>query len=219
MKKWTFRIATFFLFISLVTLPASAAQLVIPAGDVVGLELSDETVTVAAFHEQLGQSARQSGLKVGDRITHVDDTAINSAKDVSEALQHSGGTVTLSLVREGKPRKIRLCPEITENGPCLGIYLKQGITGIGTVTFYDPETGKFGVLGHGVNNATGALLDMKTGNAYQAGIMSVKKGKIGTPGQLVGTLRGDSPIGTLSKNTVQGVFGKTKTRQYLKNLP
>jgi len=219
MKKWTVRIGIFLLFISLMILPVSAASLLIPAGDVIGLELRDNTVTVAAFHESLGQTAKRSGLKVGDRITHVDDTAVSCAEDISQALQHSGGTVKLALLREGKAHEISLSPEITDKGPCLGIYLKQGVTGIGTVTFYDPETGRFGVLGHGVNDSSGSLLDMKDGSAYEAGIVSVKKGKAGTPGQLVGTLQGDAPIGNLSKNTVQGVFGKTDTGWAGEKLP
>ena len=219
MKKWIIRLSIFFLFVSLLTLPVSAAQLLIPAGDVIGLELKDDTVTVAAFHEQLGASAQASGLKVGDRITHIDDTAVSCAEDVSNALQHSTGTVTLTLLRDGKARKISITPASSEKGPCLGIYLKQGVTGIGTVTFYDPQNGQFGVLGHGVNDPGGSLLDMKTGTAYEARIVSVKKGKVGTPGQLVGTLQGDSPIGDLSKNTVQGVFGKTKTGWMGEKLP
>ena len=219
MKKFAFRIGIFLLFISLVALPVSAAQLLIPAGEVIGLELGDETVTVAAFHETLGETAKQSGLKVGDRITHIDDKAVSCAEDISKALQHSDGTITLSLLRQGQSHKISISPTLTSQGPCLGIYLKQGVTGIGTVTFYDPETGKFGVLGHGVNDTSGDLLDMKTGNAYAAQILSVKKGKSGTPGQLVGSLDGESPIGTLSKNTVQGVFGKTDTGWAGEKLP
>ena len=219
MKKCTIHIGIFILLISLIVLPVSAAQLLIPAGNVIGLELKDETVTVAAFHEQLGASAKASGLKVGDRITHIDDTAVSCAEDVSQALQHSAGAVTLSLLRDGKARKVSITPASSENGPCLGIYLKQGVTGIGTVTFYDPESGKFGVLGHGVNDPNGSLLNMKTGTAYEADIVSVQKGKAGTPGQLVGTLQANSPIGELSKNTVQGVFGKTKTGWSGEKLP
>ena len=99
-------------------------------------------------------------------------------------------------------------PEITATGPKLGIYLKQGITGIGTVTYYDPATGTFGTLGHGVNNSRGDLLSMTRGNVYPASIVSVQKGKAGTPGQLKGALKSDTLLGSLSGNTARGVFGK-----------
>ncbi len=86
----------------------------------------------------------------------------------------------------------------------------QGIAGIGTVTFYDPDTGKFGALGHGVSETGGGLLNMKSGNAYDAAVLSVKRGKCGEPGQLKGTADPANAIGTLLRNTPQGVFGVTK---------
>ena len=96
-----------------------------------------------------------------------------------------------------------MVPENTADGPRLGIYLRQGIAGIGTVTFYDPETKRFGTLGHGVSDAKGILLQLRQGNAYAATIQSVQKGKSGTPGQLKGCAAFPKPIGTLLKNTPQ----------------
>ena len=88
--------------------------------------------------------------------------------------------------------------------------LRQGIAGIGTITFYDPDTHKFGALGHGVSNTKGSLLHMKSGDAYDAAVLTVKKGKCGEPGQLKGTANTDTVIGELLRNTPQGVFGVTK---------
>jgi stage IV sporulation protein B len=89
----------------------------------------------------------------------------------------------------------------------LGVYLRQGVTDIGTVTWYDPDSGRFGALGHGVNGSDGCLVDMTGGNAYRAGVQSVKRGRAGQPGQLIGTVTEPDPLGILEKNTVQGVFG------------
>ena len=91
----------------------------------------------------------------------------------------------------------------------MGVYLRQGISGIGTVTFYDPSTGQFGTLGHGVSDAAGSLLKMTGGNAYGADVISVKKGKSGDPGQLKGAAESPEIFGILQKNTPQGVFGTT----------
>ena len=82
---------------------------------------------------------------------------------------------------------------------------------MGTVTFYDPDTGKFATLGHGVNNSRGELLNMVSGTAYNATIVSVRKGTSGDPGQLMGALKEAQPVGVLYKNTIQGVFGTTQT--------
>ncbi len=199
------------LFVWLLTVHVSAAQMLIPGGQVVGLELGDNTVTVSAFDEDLGPAAQRAGLRVGDRILTVNGRAIHTAGDIRYALDHSDGTVEITIMRSKKAETIRLSPSITQDGPKLGIYIKQGVTGVGTVTWYDPDSKKFGTLGHGVNNARGELLNLVSGTAYNATIVSVRKGTCGNPGQLMGTLREAAPIGTLYKNTNQGVFGTTSS--------
>lgn len=207
MKKITKWIALTLSCVFLLCQSVSAAEYLIPVGQVVGLELEDNTVTVAAFDEDLGASAQAAGLQVGDRITRIDKQAVHTAEDVRRALDRSDGTVDVSVERGGKCRQLHLTPQITADGPRLGVYLKQGITGVGTVTWYDPDTGKFGALGHGVNGCGGALLNMREGRVYDACVLSVKKGKAGEPGQLLGSLTDSEPVGTLSKNTDRGVFG------------
>ena len=186
------------------------AQLVVPGGQVIGLELQDQSITVVAFDEELGKGVREQGLRVGDRITQINGKTVTSAEQIRQALSHTDGEAEISILRNGQSKKIYVLPEITENGPRLGVYLKQGITGVGTVTWYDPNTETFGALGHGVNDAEGKLVDMEQGNVYNATVLTVKMGKSGTPGQLMSAVTGNGVIGHLSKNTVQGVFGKAK---------
>lgn len=188
------------------TFPAIAAEYLIPVGRVVGLELSQGSVTVAAF-DDAHPAAKDAGLHIGDEISAVDGKTITCAEDLRKALNCSDGTVELLINREGKEKTIRLSPEITGDGPRLGVYLRQGITGIGTVTFYDPDTGKFGTLGHGVSDSKGTLLTMVRGNAYPASVISVQKGTVGQPGQLKGQLETGHLLGSLSSNTSRGVFG------------
>jgi len=207
MKRMANRIALTFLSIFLLCQSVCAAEFLIPGGQLIGLELGDNTVTIAAFDETLGTQARAAGLQVGDKITQIDDKTVTCAEDVRQALQCSDGQVDITILRSGKMKTLKLSPKITAEGPRLGVYLKQGITGVGTVTWYDPESGKFGALGHGVNAANGQLLHMQGGKAYRASVLSVKKGAAGDPGQIFGSLNGSQPIGKLSKNTVQGVFG------------
>ena len=185
-------------------------QALVPGGDVVGIELSDGTVTVAAIDETLGQNARQAGLLEGDTILRVDEKEVSSAQDVRRILERSDGTVELEVLRDGKCRNLTVRPAVTDQGPKLGIYLRQGVTGVGTVTFYDPETGCFGALGHGVNSTDGELVEMEKGLVYRAAVLSVEKGECGDPGQLLGTITGEMPIGTLTGNTQRGIFGKTR---------
>lgn len=196
---------------ALLPLQAQAAELLIPVGSIIGLHLRSDSVAVAAYDDALGDTARNAGLKIGDEIVSIDDTPIDSAEDVRTALSRCGKTVSLTVRRNGKLNTLHVSPKQTSSGPKLGVYLRQGVAGIGTVTFYDPETGKFGTLGHGVSNAKGSLLEMTTGSAYEAAVLSVVKGRCGEPGQLKGSADSAEVFGTLLRNTPQGVFGITKT--------
>ena len=209
MKRLIHYIIVFALAFCLVV-TANAAQMLIPVGQVVGLELSDNTVTVSSFDETLGDNAQKAGLKVGDRIIAVNGQPVKNAEDVRHALDRADGVVEMTVQRSKKTEKVRIEPTVTPEGPKLGVYLKEGVTGVGTVTWYDPETKKFGTLGHGVNNARGELLNMVSGNAYKASVASVRKGECGTPGQLMGALKDAKPVGVLYINCPQGVFGKTE---------
>ncbi|MBE6924874.1 MAG: PDZ domain-containing protein [Ruminococcaceae bacterium] len=188
--------------------PAVTAAELIPGGQVIGLELRDGSVSVAAFDETLGSRAKTAGLQVGDRIVDIDGVAIRTAADVRTALEQSDGRVELTVFRDGQEQAVHMEPLITADGPRLGISLRQGVTGLGTVTWLDPETGDFGALGHGVSNGRGELVDMVEGYAYDASVISVKKGACGEPGQLRGGVEADTAAGVLKKNTQQGIFGR-----------
>jgi stage IV sporulation protein B len=144
-------------------------------------------------------------------ILSIDGRAVSTGQDVKNALSRSNGTVSVRFLRKGREQALTLQPEITAEGPKLGVFLRQGVTGIGTVTYYDPETGAFATLGHGVNGSGGSLLKMTDGRAYPARVVSVKKGRSGAPGQLMGTVDSPESNGELTANTARGVFGKSST--------
>ena len=209
MKRFFNSVLAATLCVYLLSMEAFAAKL-IPVGEVIGLELRDGSVSVAAFDDKLGASAKAAGLQIGDRIVGIDGVAVGCAEDVRSALLRSDGQVELTVLRGQEKRELCINPQITNDGPRLGVSLRQGTTGLGTVTWYDPATGCFGALGHGVSNSHGQLVAMKEGRAYPATVLSVKRGACGEPGQLRGGVDGDTALGTLDKNTVQGVFGKAR---------
>ena len=208
MKNLTVRFAAMAVTVFLLAQQVSAAQLLIPVGQVVGLEIQEERVIVAGFDTSLGEAARAAGLQEGDQIAEIDGRQIRCTEDVRQALKASDGDVDISIIREKSVRELEMEPTITPDGPKLGVFLRQGITGVGTVTYYDPDSGVFGALGHGVNDKSGELVPMISGSAYAASVDTIKKGKAGDPGQLTGCITNQIPIASLSKNTVQGVFGK-----------
>ena len=198
------------LLVAVLPLQAHAARLLVPVGKVIGLQLQNDTLTVAAYDDICSDAARSAGLKIGDEILEINGSGVSSAEDVRSALSSAQTPVELTVRRGSKLNHLELTPKQTEKGPRMGVYLRQGISGIGTVTFYDPQTGLFGTLGHGVSDSSGSLLQMTKGDAWEADVISVKKGKSGDPGQLKGSVEGAGSFGTLLRNTPQGVFGSTQ---------
>ena len=196
-----------------------AAELLIPGGQVIGLALEDHSVTVAAFDDTLGATPREAGLQIGDRILKIDGLTVRSTEDVRAALADCDGQVDLIVSREGREHRLTLRPQDTPEGPRLGVYLRCGITGIGTVTYYDPQTHSFGTLGHGVSHGNGSLAVMDGGTAYSGRVNEVIRGQIGKPGQLKGSADPETPVGKLAKNTPQGVFGTSRTGWLGEPLP
>ena len=219
MKRFLSRASILMVCVWVLSISVSAVKMLVPVGQVVGLELQDHSVTIASFDEALGAAAQKAGLKKGDRITKINGYPVESAQDIRYALDRCDGTVAVTVLRNRKEATVRFAPGVTQDGPKLGVYLKQGVTGVGTVTWYDPETGLFGTLGHGVNNPRGDLVKMVSGTAYKASVVSVRKGECGEPGQLMGALKEAKPVGILYKNCVQGVFGKTQTGWTGEKLP
>ena len=205
MKKLTNILALLLVVLLVLPVGAQAAQL-IPGGQLVGLELHNNTITIAAFDDN--SPAKLAGLQVGDQITHIDHTPINSPQQIRSLLKSAPAQIEIQFLRKGQAKTLTFSPRAS--GAPLGIYLKQGITGVGTLTYYDPATGKFGALGHCVSDQQGNLLNMTDGSAYDAHVMTVKKGKSGTPGQIVGAME-TGFFGRLYKNLPQGVFGNVQT--------
>ena len=207
MKRNACFLAAVMLLLPLLGVDARAAETLIVVGKVVGLRLRDDTVTIAAIDESWGAAAKAAGLRQGDEIVTIDDITVDSAQDVRDALEKCDGSIRMTIRRSGRDKAVTMIPARTPEGLRLGVDLRQGISGVGTVTWYDPATGRFGTLGHGVSDARGTLLAMTEGDAFYAQVASVRKGTAGDPGQLHAQAEPERICGQLIKNTPQGVFG------------
>lgn len=219
MKKLTVIAILLALCVTVLPFGAAAADTLVPVGKVVGLQLGDDSMVIAGFDSILGTAAQKAGLKVGDKITNINGRAVHCTDDIMRALKAFDGSADVRYIRDGKTKSVKVQPISTQDGPRLGIYLKQGVSGVGTVTFYDPESGVFGALGHGVNTGSGQLVPVENGTLYRASVLSVIKGKAGEPGQLLGSLRDKTPIGVINKNAQQGIFGTVDAGWQGEKLP
>lgn len=211
MKKLTVIAILLALCVTVLPFGAAAADTLVPVGKVVGLQLGDDSMVIAGFDSILGTAAQKAGLQVGDKITNINGRSVHCTEDIVKALKAQDGIADVRYIRDGKTKNAKVQPINTQDGPRLGIYLKQGISGVGTVTWYDPDNGTFGALGHGVNAGNGQLVPVEKGTLYRASVLSVIKGKAGEPGQLLGSLRDKAPIGVINKNVQQGIFGTVDT--------
>lgn len=191
-------------FILFVPLSVQAKEL-IPGGELIGLHLRDGSVTIADFDGQRGELARNCGLKIGDEITRINGCPIHTPSDVPAAVNTGQGKADVCYRRGSKTGTVTLQ---AAPGEKLGLCLRQGIAGVGTVTWYDPQSGCFGTLGHGVSNDKGLLLQLTQGDVYHAQVSGIQKGKAGQPGALKGAATSDIPFGSLGMNRPQGVFGR-----------
>ncbi len=176
--------------------------LLIPGGGVFGAKIKQEYVTIS-------DPGENSSLKAGDRLISINGGDISSINDVKKiASELKSETVKLTVMRGGKKINCEIQPKLTDGEIRLGITLKDGAAGIGTITYIDPETGMFGGLGHGIcDSDTGEVIEMTEGDVMGVILGGVKKGEVGKPGELSGILT-EKRSGVLYSNTECGVFGK-----------
>jgi len=207
MKKWTITIFTLLLLFCL-PVGALAESYLVPGGQLLGITVEDGSFVIAGFDSRYGQAAKESGLQVGDKILKINGKDLSGLQDLTDALNQADGKITLTVRREDRELSVSFLPQITPDGPRLGVYLKEGISGVGTLTYYDPQNSSFGALGHGVSNPGGGFAQISGGSVFDGCVLSVRKGKTGNPGQLMGCVTDPAEKGTITKNTPYGVFGR-----------
>lgn len=194
---------------------ADIPEELIPMGNTVGISIRCDGVMVVALgqvdtSEGTVSPAVDAGFAPGDIITHVNSDEINSLNDFQSAISKTpNASMTVRIKRDGSEMQLNLTPAVNNKGiPELGLWLRDGMAGIGTVTFYDPESGIFGALGHSINDVkAGSIMPLKSGTIMPAKIMSVLRGEAGLPGELQGEFDFDKSIGTIDENTQSGIFG------------
>ena len=193
-----------FLLTLLLLCGAASAATVIPGGGTIGLSLTVDGAAIVSFSRD---EPKRAGLECGDVITAVDGRPVDGVTEVLAAVAASEGKpLRLTVRREGETKDVRLAPVQAETGWQLGLYLRDRLTGIGTVTYYELDSGTFAALGHGVSEG-GALLPLKEGTALESEVVSVVRGQDGAAGTLHGAVAGGCVRGEISENTPQGVFG------------
>ena len=185
---------------------------VIPLGKAIGMKMYTKGVLVVGMSEIEGQKPYEnSGIETGDKIVEVNNVKINNTEELIACVNSSKGeSIEITYISDNEEEVANMSPVKTgENEYKLGLWVRDAAAGVGTLTFYEPSTGEFGALGHGINDVdTYQLIDIANGELVTTNIIDIVKGEDGTPGEIRGVIDGGSTIGSIYKNTNYGVYGK-----------
>lgn len=223
LSKKTVTISLFNLFdikdLEVNTIPETT---VIPLGNLVGLKLYTSGVLVVGKSEINGQKPyANTGIEEGDIIVKINEKEITCTAELIETVNDSNGEdLNIKYLRDGIEYTANMEAVAVENNEYkLGLWVRDGAAGIGTITYYEPSTQNFAALGHGIVDIdTENLIKISSGEVVTTKVSSIVKGKEGVPGEIRGSIINSQTIGTVGQNTEFGIYGKvTNTAQFNTN--
>lgn len=188
----------------------------IPLGRAIGIKMYSDGIIISSIggvenSDGLHYPMYDAGLEVGDIIISIDGKKMISGDDLGSVVSESdGNTMTVEYERDGVRHSTQITPikSSIDGRYKIGAWIRDSMAGVGTVTFVDPESGTFGALGHAICDIdTGGLMPLRTGSVMPATVTEVKKGVVGTPGELICSFDLKQDIGSLKSNIEQGIFG------------
>lgn len=201
-------------------------HMVIPCGNTVGIKIHTDGVLVIGISyvdvQDMGRltPAKDAGLHTGDIITKVGGIDVKNSDHFSQLLaSKTTDSVTIEYVRNQHRHETQLTPAKMGDTYKIGAWVRDSTAGIGTVTFYRPNSGVFAALGHGITDVdTGQLLKVGNGTVTGCQISSVLAGEKGTPGELKGVFS-DNDIGVILENSEVGLYGRGEAECFPANQP
>lgn len=189
---------------------------VIPTGNLIGLKLYTNGALIIGMTEIKNEEGIMKkpyetlDIKEGDTILELGGEEIDSSKTLQNIINNSkGNALEIKYARNGEIKTGQIIPaKVSENDYKLGLWVRDSASGVGTMSFYDPETKKFAALGHGISDTdTAELLNIEKGEMVNSKIISITKGQKGFPGEIKGSISKESSIGQVNQNTNFGIFG------------
>lgn len=202
-------------------------QEVLVSGSPVGIYMETKGVLVIDSgeimdREGIRRTPAEHIIQSGDYICEIDGKVLTGKRQLMQLVrENQGEPMELQVIRHQETIKLEMTPVETEDGSYkLGIWVRDNIQGIGTLTYVEPN-GTFGALGHGISDAdTGERLEISDGDLYRADILSIRKGTAGTPGELRGVInyREENRIGTICGNSQYGIRGQLEPGKYSESM-
>lgn len=219
-KKVLLNLSLFILFIVPINIFAYSSEVVL-GGENLGIKVNTKHVTINGFYKVNGEYiGNLAGFEVGDEIIKVNNEEVSNIDEMINLIDKylNNGKVNISFIRNNKEKNLDLELIKDESGIYkTGLYVKDSITGIGTLTYIDPTTNIFGALGHTIlNKHNGLKVEIKDGIIFNSEVTGVNKSENGKPGEKNAKFNISDEYGTININDDQGIFGKY-TKDYDKN--
>ncbi|MBQ8908932.1 MAG: SpoIVB peptidase [Clostridia bacterium] len=182
-------------------------------GNVIGLSIDTNgamVVSNSSVNALSGDIVKNEFIENGDVIQRLNDVEITSVADLTQALKQAEGEyASLTIFRNGKVHYVEL-PLIKDDGNYkLGIWVRDDVSGVGTLTFVLADSGKYGALGHAIANGDDKnIIPITNGKIYECNLVNIEKGKRNKPGELQCVFIEKNSKGSIEKNTNVGIFGK-----------
>ncbi len=196
------------------TVTVEPPRVLVPGGQSLGVAVQTQGLVVVGASD-LGDApspAHEAGIRAGDVIQCVNGAYVGTAGELSELIAASEAeTVRVEVLRDGERLAFDVAPQTDPRDQVrrLGVWVRESTAGIGTLTYYDPETGGYGALGHAITDVdTGVAFPVADGAVYENEVVGVTRGEEGEPGELTGAFfEAENALGSIERNTEFGVFG------------
>lgn len=208
MKKILFTFFIIFLFNSFVF---AYSKYIIPGGESIGIKINTEGLVVVGFYKVDGEYIAKDNFRIGDKIIEVNDKSINTidelTREVSEDNIYSN-KIKVTINRNNKIIDTYLKLVESDDNYKTGLYVKDSLVGLGTLSYIDPITKIYGALGHEITmTETGKKVDIRDGNILYSKVTGIDKSRNGRVGSKNADIIFDRKIGTIIKNTNKGIYG------------
>ena len=197
----------------------SQKQYVYPLGNIVGIKADTDGALVIGFEED--DIEYIGGLKIGDNIISIEGEKINNSNDITNIINKlKKDEVNILFERNNEIKKARIKTKQEGNKYKLGLWVRDKISGIGTLTCYNPSSNEFYAIGHGICDMdTNKLLTIKEGNIYNASNIEVYKNKTKNIGQIRAIIDYNNSVGSFHINSNNGIKGNFYNYNCNFNLP
>ena len=211
-------IFTFLLLLVNILLPFNVfaySDYILASGKNIGIEVnSNGIIIVGTYSVGSSDPARDANLKIGDKIISVNDNSVSSINEFIKVIESLGDNTKLNIIyMRGNEKKTTNLELIRDDDGIYksGLYIKDSINGVGTLTFIDPKTKLYGALGHEIiEKTTGQKLEIKDGKIYSSTVTSITPSNEGDPGEKNARYNINNVFGDITENSTSGIFGNYK---------